>query len=303
MEKNKKQYQIGMACAIGCALIWGLLPVYWKSLESVNSFVIMFYRLILAFIVVFIACLIIYKPKGILEPLKKKGAIPVFFFAGLVISINWSIYIWAVNAGFIIQTSIGYYIEPLFVTLMGILIFHEKLNKYKILAIIFAFLGVCVMIISYGQPPTIALSLAVSFAVYAGIKKKLQAPALLALLYETGLMLPIIIPLIIYMEVTGQGVIGTTDTQHLVLLSFAGIFTATPLTLFAMAANRISIITLGLTEYISPSMGLILGIFIYKEPFDMIQLIGFIIIWIGLAIFTVGGIKESYSIGGDIEPL
>lgn len=303
MEKKKRQHQIGMFCALACAVIWGILPVYWKSLESINSFVIMFYRLVLAFIIVFVVCLFVYKPKKMAAPLKKKGAVPVFFFAGLVISINWSIYIWAVNAGFIIQTSIGYYIEPLFVTLMGILIFHEKLNKYKIIAIVMAVIGVCVMIVAYGQPPTIALGLAVSFAVYAGIKKKLQAPALLALLYETGLMLPIIIPCIIYMEVNGIGLIESADTHHIILLSFAGIFTATPLVLFAMAANRINIITLGLTEYISPSLALLLGIFIYKEQFDIIQLIGFIIIWIGLAVFTVGGIKESYNIGGDTERL
>ena len=303
MREARKQHQIGMVCAILCAILWGILPVYWKSLEAFNSFVIMFYRLVLAFIFVFVICIIKYKPRGILEPLKKKGAVFVFFFAGLIISINWSIYIWAVNADFIIQTSIGYYIEPLFVALMGLIIFHEKLNKYKVIAIIFAVIGVCVMIISYGQPPTIALALAVTFAVYAGIKKKLQAPALLALLYETGLMLPIIVPIIIYMESTGRGAFSVSDTHSLILLSFAGIITAIPLLLFAMAANRIKIITLGLTEYISPSLGLFLGIFIYKEPFDFVQLIGFIIIWVGLAVFTVGGIKDSYNTGGDIELL
>lgn len=303
MDNKAKQHKIGMLCALTCAVLWGVLPVYWKSLESVNSFVIMFYRLALAFIFVLVICLFVYKPKGIITPLKKKGAVPVFFFAGLVISINWSIYIWAVNAGFIIQTSIGYYIEPLFVALMGAIIFKEKINKFKVIAIILAAIGVGVMIISYGEPPTIALTLAVSFAVYAGIKKKLQAPALLALLYETGLMLPIIIPCIIYMEVTGQGAFATADTHHLILLAFAGIITATPLLLFGMAANRVSIITLGITEYISPSLGLILGIFVYNEPFDMIQLLGFIILWIGLAVFTVGGIRESYNIGGDIERL
>lgn len=303
MDNKAKQHKIGMLCALTCAVLWGVLPVYWKSLESVNSFVIMFYRLALAFVFVLLICLFVYKPKGIITPLKKKGAVPVFFFAGLVISINWSIYIWAVNAGFIIQTSIGYYIEPLFVALMGIIIFKERLNKYKVIAIVLAATGVGIMIISYGEPPTIALSLAVSFAVYAGIKKKLQAPALLALLYETGLMLPIIIPCIIYMEITGQGVIGTADTHHLVILSFAGIVTATPLLLFGFAANRVSIITLGITEYISPSVALVLGIFIYKEPFDFIQLLGFVVLWIGLAVFTIGGIRASYNTGGNIERL
>lgn len=292
-----------MLCAIICAVLWGVLPVYWRSLESINSFAIMLYRLVLAFIVVLVVCLIKYKPKGILKPLKNKKVIPVFFCAGFIITINWSTYIWAVNAGYVIQTSIGYYIEPLFVALLGLIIFHEKLNKYKITAIVLAAIGVCIMIISYGQPPTIALILAASFGIYAALKKKLQAPALLALLYETGLMLPIVIPCIIVMEVTGKGIFTTADTHHIILLSFAGIITAVPLSLFGFAANRISIISLGLTEYISPSLTLILGIWFFSEPFDMIQFIGFIVIWIGLAVFTIGEIKGSSSGGEDIERL
>lgn len=287
----KTEYRIGLLCAIGCALLWGVLPVYWKMLQSVDSFIIMFYRLVLACIFVLIICLIVYKPKGIVEPLKKKRAALTFFLAGLIIATNWGIYIWAVNAGFIIQTSIGYYIEPLFVCFAGVLFFHEKINVYKIIAIVLATIGVMVMVISYGQVPFIALGLAVTFALYAVIKKYLQAPALLALLYETGLLLPIIIPVLIWMEVNGNGVIGNAGTHQLVLLSFVGVITAIPLLLFAMAANRISIITLGITEYIAPSVGLVLGIFVYKEPFDIVQLIGFIIIWIGLVFFTFGGLK------------
>ncbi len=303
MDNKKRQQQIGMICAVSCAVIWGILPVYWKSLESINSFMIMFYRLLLAFIVVLVVCLIKYKPEGILKPLKNKKVIPMFFFAGFIISVNWSTYIWAVNAGHIIQTSIGYYIEPLFVAILGLIIFHEKLNKYKTIAIILAAIGVCIMIVSYGQPPTIALVLAVSFAVYAALKKKLQAPALLALLYETGLMLPIVIPCIIFMEVTGRGVIGTADVNQIILLSFSGILTAIPLSLFGLAANRVSIITLGLTEYLSPSLNLAIGIFIYSEPFDMIQLAGFIVIWIGLAVFTIGEVKGFSSGGEGVERL
>ncbi len=281
-----------MACAILCALIWGILPIYWKSLQSIDSLLVMFYRLVLACILVFIVDLVKYKWKGIIGPLKEKGAIAIFTGAGLVISVNWGLYIWMVNAGFIIQTSIGYYIEPLVVCAFGIIFFKEKLDKYKLGAIIFACIGVGVMLISFGQIPYLALVLAITFATYAGIKKKLQAPALLALFYETVFLSPIALGFIIYMEVNGKGAFTTAEPVQIALLFLSGLFTAVPLSLFAMAANRISLLALGITEYISPSMALILGIFLYKESFDLYQFVGFLIIWVGLVIFTLGGVKE-----------
>lgn len=281
-----------MACAILCALLWGVLPIYWKSIQSIDSLLIMFYRLVLACILVFVVGLIKYKWKGIIEPLKEKGAIPAFFMAGLIISTNWGLYIWMVNAGHIIQTSIGYYIEPLVVCAFGVLFFKEKPEKYKVLAIAFACIGVCVMLISYSQIPILALALAITFATYAAIKKKLKAPALLALFYETVFLAPFAIAIILYMELSGKGAFTTAEPPQIALLFLSGLFTAIPLSLFAMAANRISLVALGITEYISPSMALVLGIFVYKEGFDLYQFIGFSIIWIGLIIFTVGGIRE-----------
>ncbi|MEA4987201.1 MAG: EamA family transporter RarD [Anaerovorax sp.] len=290
---NKTEYKKGLACALGCSLLWGILPVYWKSLQSIDPLLIMFYRLVLCFVLVLFIDLFLFGWDAIMEPLRKKGAKLTFFLAGTLISSNWGIYIWAVNSGFIIQTSIGYYIEPLMVCVFGVIFFHEKLDKYKITAFILAIAGVVFMLVSYRQIPFIAIGLALTFATYAAIKKKVQVNSLLALLYETMFLVPIILPIIIYMEWSGQGAFSTATYGQIALLSFAGAFTAVPLMLFAMAANRIDFITLGVTEYFSPSMGLILGIFIYKEPFDYIQLIAFAFIWIGLVIFTIGGIKIS----------
>lgn len=296
MDPARKQYRTGLASALLCAVAWGLLPVYWKSLEALDPFVVMLYRVLLAFVFVLVVSLVMYTPAEIIQPLRKKGAARSFFFAGLLISVNWSIYIWAVTAGFIIQTSLGYYIEPLFVVLLGCIFFREALKPYTVIAIALAAAGVAVMILSFGQAPTIALSIAVTFAAYAGIKKTLQAPVLLALLYETGLMLPIIVPAIIYLELLGNGLVATADSRHMVMLSLSGGITALPLLLFAMAAKRIEIITLGLTEYITPSLSLLIGIFVYKELFDGTQLAGLVIIWVGLAVFTLGGLRESHSL-------
>jgi chloramphenicol-sensitive protein RarD len=302
---SKREYEIGMVCAILCALLWGALPIYWKALQPINSFLIMFYRLALSCIVLFIPGLIIYKWKGIIKPLKEKGAIRYFVLAGLIISANWSLYIWMVNSGKIVQTSIGYYIEPLIVCIFGIIFFNEKLNKFKMIAFILACIGVLIMILSYGQLPILALALAVTFGVYAAIKKKLQAPALLSLFYETVFLFPFVVAIILYIEIGGRGAFATAEPYKIGLLFLSGLFTALPLTLFAMAANRISLIALGITEYLSPTMGLVIGIFLYNEHFDIYQLIGFIFIWIGLSVFTAGGIiqrrKESKEVDGNVN--
>ena len=291
--QTRKETELGMLAAVACAIIWGILPMYWKSLHSIDPFLLMFYRLLLACFLVFIINLYVYRWKGIWGPLKQKGAIRSFALAGLMISINWSLYIFMVNADMIIQTSIGYYIEPLVVSIFGILFFHERMNRSQLIAFLFACLGVGIMLFSYGGLPVFSLVLSISFATYAAIKKKLQAPALLALFYETFFLAPVVLAVVLYLEFTGRGAFSQGTTSELILLSFSGLFTAVPLVLFAMAANRINLVTLGITEYLSPSMALILGIFLYHETFDRYLFSGFMLIWIGLVIFTVDGMRTT----------
>jgi chloramphenicol-sensitive protein RarD len=290
---SQREYKQGIAFAILCALLWGILPVYWKALHPINPVLILFYRIVLAFIFSFIMAIIFYPWEAILKPLKNKSAIRTFFLAGSLITLNWGIYIWAVSNEQIIQTSIGYYIEPLIVCVFGILFFREKLNRYKLIAVFFASLGVAVILIYHGEIPGIALGLAFTFGTYAAIKKKHRVDAVLALLYETLFLVPVALPVIFYFELTGRGAYANAEPVQWSLLALAGIITGTPLMLFAMAANRINLITLGIIEYISPSIALILGIFVYREPFDMVQLITFGFIWIGLVIFTIGEVMEN----------
>ena|GEM_PF-21544 len=290
---NKKEYQQGVAFAILCALLWGVLPIYWKSLDPIDSLLILFYRVVLSFLTALIMALAIYKWEGIVKPLKEKGVMRTFFIAGILICINWGTYIWAVNHGHIIQTSIGYYIEPLIVCVFGILFFKERLNLYKTAAFLLACAGVAVMLVYYHRIPTIALVLAFSFASYAAIKKKLKMNAVLAQIYETMFIAPAALVVICYFEFTGKGAAAAGTPHQWVLLALAGIVTCTPLMLFAMAANRISLVTLGISEYISPSITLLIGIFLYKEPFDKVQFMTFVMIWAALAIFTAGEIKEN----------
>lgn len=295
MEQNldRKQYRTGIICSLSCSVLWGVLPVYWQALRPIDSWVIIFYRIFLVGVVCFAAALKLYGMEGIKAPLREKGVKLKYFIAGVLITANWSIYIWAVNADHVIQTCIGYYIEPLVVCVFGILFFKEKLTKYKLIAFILACVGVVIVLLHFMEVPLIALGLALTFAVYAAIKKSSRLPAMLSLLYETMFLSPIALIVVLYLEIKGQGALGVGEPYQYVLLLLVGFLTALPLGLFASAANKIPLITLGIMEYISPSLSLIIGIFLLKEPFDLIQLAAFIIIWIGLIFFTLGEYRES----------
>lgn len=294
MEKNN--YRQGLISALSCAVIWGFLPIYWNALKPIDSFVIIFYRIFLMALVCFIACAYTYGIKNIKEifrPMfesRKKTC--TYIVAGVVITINWSIYIWAVNAGFVIQCSMGYFLEPLVVCIFGIIFYKESANRWKKISLLFAVAGLLIMIIGYRQLPMIAIGLGLSFAIYSAIKKSVNLNPIQSLLYETLFLAPIALLFVFYVEGTGVGALSAGSTGKFILLLFAGVATAVPMGLFSNAANKLSLITVGLTEYISPSISLILGIFLFKEPFDIIQFTAFAVIWVGLIFFTYGEIVD-----------
>jgi len=278
-----------MVSAIVCAFWWGIMPIYWQWLKPIDSAVIIFYRIVLVAAVCFLFALKVHGMEEIKAQLRPKGVKLRYFLAGLLITANWSIYIWAVNADMVIQTCIGYYIEPLIVCLFGVFLFKEKLDRFKIIALILAGTGVSVVIIHFRQLPAVALSLGITFALYAAMKKGFSMPPLLSLLYETIFLMPPALIVIIGMEVTGRGALAVINSPlQYVLLMFCGLFTAFPLALFANAANKIDLFSLGITEYISPTISLCISIYLFKEPFDRIQLIAFAVIWVGLVFFSYG---------------
>lgn len=292
MIDERKRYKQGMISAIGCSVWWGIMPIYWQMLRPIDSAVIIFYRIVLVALVCLIGALIIYDKKTILEPLQNKKKLLKIIVAGFLITTNWSLYIWAVNADLVIQTCIGYYIEPIVVCLFGLIIFKDKLSKYKTIAFVFALLGVVAVVVYFGQVPILALSIAMSFSFYAALKKDFNMPPIISLLYETIFLMPFALVVIIYIEATGQGAFAVAEPYKIALLMLCGLFTAFPLGLFADAANKVNLFVLGLTEYISPTISLIISIFLFKEPFEPIQIIAFAIIWVGLIFFSYGEYVE-----------
>lgn len=291
-EENRA-YRQGMVSAVCCSLFWGVLPIYWQWLKPIDSFVIIFYRIVMVAVCCAAAAFVFHGRREVLAPLADKKGLIKYALAGLLITANWSIYIWAVNAGFVIQTSIGYYIEPLVVCTFGIVLFKEKLSTYKVIALCFALAGVAAVIWYFKQVPLIALGVALTFAVYAAAKKSFSLPPLISLFYETVFWAPLALAVIVYLELNGRGALAAGEPHKFVLLLLCGIVTALPLGLFASATRKLNLFVVGLTEYISPTISLFIGIFLFKEPFESVQLIAFAIIWIGLVFFSYGEYKEN----------
>ncbi|MGE9895294.1 EamA family transporter RarD [Anaerovoracaceae bacterium SGI.195] len=290
---EKNQYRVGILAAVFCGFLWGILPIYWDALKPISSFTIIIYRVVMMSLMCYIACIFTIGPvkvfKGMFGDSKRFFK---YLTAGILITLNWSTYIWAVNAGYVIQTCMGYFIEPLMVCVFGRFIFKEKLNNFKRIALGFAVVGLLIMIVGYRELPAIALGLAASFATYAAIKKTYKLPVMQALFYETVTLIPAAIAIILYMEFSGVGLFGNIELKKIGLLSLCGLLTAVPLGLFSFAASKLPLVTLGLTEYISPSISLILGIYYFNEPFDLIQFSAFVSIWIGLGFFTYGEYRD-----------
>ncbi len=292
--KRESEYRAGLLASIGCMVLWGVLPVYWKALVPISSWTIIIYRILLVNVVAILLAKTRFSWAEIYGPFFRDRRLALkYLAAGAVITVNWSTYIWAVNSGHIIQASIGYYIEPLMVCVFGMILFHERLTVYKSLAMGFALAAIIILLIHFHQLPGISLGIAISFAVYAAIKKTVAQPPLISLVYETIFFSPFALGIIIYLERAGCGALASGTHGQYALLLLCGLVTVVPLALFASAAQKVPMFTLGLTEYISPTLSLILGVYFYHEPFDGVQFLAIAIIWVGLVFFSVGELKES----------
>ena len=296
-EINRKDYKQGLISVLMSSVWWGIMPIYWQWLKPIDSIVIIFYRIVLVALVCIIAAFIAHNKEEIFAPLRDKKLLARLIAAGVIITLNWSLYIYAVNSENVIQSCIGYYIEPLVVCLFGMIFFKEKVNFHKAVALIMGVIGVIAVVIYFKQVPTLALSIAFSFAIYAAMKKGLGMPPIISLLYETVFLAPLALMVIFYIESHGIGALAVASGGKYFLLMFCGLFTAFPLVLFANGANKTSMFLLGLTEYISPTLSLILSIFYFREDFAPVQLIAFAIIWTGLVFFSIGEFREYRNAG------
>ena len=292
-NKNNSDYRTGLICVLACQLFWGVCPVYWQALVPIPSWIIILYRIVTMFVFSYIAARMRYSREEIWQSLRGKGVFTRYLAAGLLLTANWSTYIWAMTTGHMIQASIGYYIEPIVICLFGVVIFREKFTRYNLTAMGFALISITVMLIHYGQIPGVALGLAFTWACYSAIKKSTDRPPLIELVYETMFYAVPALMAIFYIETKGIGALSLGVPGKYALMYLSGLITLIPIALFGSAAKKVTLFVIGLAQYISPTITLLLGIFAYKEPIDKVQVISFAIIWIGLVFFSYGEYKNN----------
>ncbi|KMT23259.1 EamA family transporter RarD [Clostridium cylindrosporum] len=283
--------KMGVIYATLSYLLWGILPLYWKAINNVAPFEILANRIFWAFIFVGILLMRNGQLKELIEVIKNKRSLLFISLSAAMVTVNWGLYIWAVNSNHIVESSLGYYMNPLIVVFFGVIFLKEKLTKGQIAALILATTGVLVLTFQYGKVPWISIALAVTFALYGLLKKLTNAGSMVSLGIETALVTPFALIYIITRQINGIGAFGNITAFQTILLVCSGIVTATPLILFAKGAKRIPLSTLGFIQYISPTMSLLLGIFLFHEKFTIVHLISFGFIWLSLLVYSISETK------------
>lgn len=292
-----ENYKQGIFFGLAAYVLWGILPVYWKALELVSPFEILSSRFMWSCVFVFL--LIIFQKKW---PLFAKEVKQVFsnvktgaasVAAGITISFNWGTFIWAVNNGHIVETSMGYYINPLVSILFAVVFLRERLDKMQLAAITCAFIGVASMVYSFGKIPWVSLTLAFTFALYGLLKKILPVSALTSIMLETLLITPLALVYEYSLWQQGVSFYASENLRVIMMLTGAGVVTAIPLLLFTAGARLLPLKIIGFLQYISPTLTLLIGVFVYNEAFTASHLMAFGWIWAALLLFIVSQLRSN----------
>jgi len=284
----------GILAAAFAFFCWGILPVYWKLLQDVPAYEILCHRMAWSLILTILITFAMRRQHEFWKMLCNRRNLLVYGSTASLLALNWVIYIWAVNAGHIIETSLGYFINPLINVLFGMIFFQERMRPIQWLALFLVFLGVVYLTVYYGRFPWIALVLAFSFGTYGLLHKKHALGALDGLCLETAILFVPAVMLLVVVELTHGGAFGHIGMQRSLLLAGTGLVTTVPLLLFGFAARRIHLSTLGLLQYTAPTINLLLGIWMYGEPFPLERMIGFILIWTALALYLTETMVRRY---------
>jgi chloramphenicol-sensitive protein RarD len=279
----------GIVAATLSYIIWGVLPIYWKSLENLPAYEILCHRMAWSLIIMVFLLFVLGRMRGLIPLLKDWIVLRTFFLSSVLLAVNWLIYIWAVNSGHIVEASLGYFINPLVTVIFGVYFLKERLRPGQIAALCFAAAGVAYLTFVYGRFPFIALILAGSFSIYGLIHKKTSVLPVEALFLETLMLFLPAAAVLLWFEYQGHGAIFHSGLSISLLLIGAGVVTTIPLLLFAYAAHNIPLSLLGILQYTAPTINLLLGILLYHEGFPYARMIGFVFVWSALAIYLIEG--------------
>ncbi|MCZ7553389.1 MAG: EamA family transporter RarD [Anaerolineales bacterium] len=279
----------GTLHGIAAYLIWGFFPIYFKMIEEVPPLQIVANRILWSFLLLALLLFVRQQWKVLFASIKGPRFLLAFLIASVLLAVNWLTYVWAVNADYIIEASLGYYINPLVSVLLGVIFLRERLRPLQWAPIGLAAFGVLFLTISYGRLPWIALLLAGSFGLYGLAKKTAPLGSFYGLSIETGMLIIPSLVYLTYLQTHGQGALGHASPGIVFLLALSGPITTVPLLLFGSAAKKMDLYMLGVLQYIAPTMQFLIGVFIYGEPFTHADLVGFGIIWAALALLSVEG--------------
>ncbi|GAX89432.1 EamA family transporter RarD [Effusibacillus lacus] len=281
----------GIWFAVGAYLLWGVLPLFWKLLQMIPSDEILSHRIVWSFVFVMLIVAVSGRSNEFKSLFVHRKVLLALLLASVLISGNWFIYIWAVNHDYVIEASLGYYINPLLNVALGMIVLKERLTLPQWVAILLAATGVAILAVEYGKVPWIALLLAISFAIYGLVKKMAPVDAMVGLAFETAMSTPAALIYLMLLQTKGIGALGHSSAEVTVYLLLSGIATTLPLIWFAQGAKRIPFSMLAFIQYLSPTISLLLGIFVFHEPFTAIHLISFSFIWAAIVIYTLSSVK------------
>ena len=277
---------------LGCYVLWGLLPIFWKLLANVDSVYVLAQRVL--FSCIFCLAIIILKKNGssVKNILKSKTERRRYFVCGILISINWGVYILTVAMGKILEASLAYYMNPLFSVVIGALIFKEKLSAVQWVSVGLALVGVMISVIAYGNVPYLAIIIGLSFALYGAMKKTIKAESEVSICMETMSVMPLALAFIVYAQLSGYTTFSSLSNAEMLLLAASGAVTSIPLMLFAKGIRKTSITTSGILMYINPTLQLLVGVLIYNEAFTKMNAITFAFVWAAVILFVLDSLRK-----------
>ena len=284
---NKSSFSV-----LGCYVLWGLLPIFWKLLANVDSVYVLAQRVL--FSCIFCLAIILLKTNGssVKNILKSKTERRRYFVCGILISINWGVYILTVAMGKILEASLAYYMNPLFSVVIGALIFKEKLSAVQWVSVGLALVGVMISVIAYGNVPYLAIIIGLSFALYGAMKKTIKAESEVSICMETMSVLPLALAFIVYAQLSGYTTFSSLSNAEMLLLAASGAVTSIPLMLFAKGIRKTSITTSGILMYINPTLQLLVGVLIYNEVFTKMNAITFAFVWAAVILFVLDSLRK-----------
>lgn len=285
--------RLGVVSGLSAYLIWGLFPLYFPLLEPAGGIEIVAHRVLWSLVFVALLITVLRRWGHVRAAARDRRTLLVLSGASVLIAANWLLFVWGVNSGHVVETSLGYFINPLVSVLFGVMIFGERLRRLQWVAVGVAALAVLVLTVDYGRPPWIALGLATSFGLYGLMKKLVRVEAAPGLFLETVILALPAAAVLGVLHATGAGTFGNAGTGHALLLAASGIATAIPLLLFAAAAQRIPLSLVGLLQYVTPLMQLSIGVFVFDEPMPPARLTGFAIVWTALALLSVDSLRHA----------